>query len=137
MQIINYRGYGGIPSQCGYGGAVINGKPVIVFEHKMVGTSPQNLIEELTSVQFNQEFPGISPSGLRVFEVDFSGQGLFTYQEVEFQNVGQPRGSLWNRISIALGFRPTPPWYFRAPKWNPLTPADQAWLQGLINAGTI
>lgn len=137
MELLNYNGFHGFPSQCGYGSNVIDGTPVMVFEHKMVGTSPQNMIEELTAALFNRDFPGLEPNGLRVFEVDFSGQGLFTYQEVIFDEVCQPDSGVFSRPLVALGFRDPPAWHFNKPRWNPLTPADQAWLKGLIDTGQL
>lgn len=121
MQELNYRGFHGTPSCCGFGYTECAGVKVFVFEHLMIGTSPQNMIEELTSWAFNEYFPGKSPDQLRVFEIDRSGQGLFTHQEVSFGTVTSADGSC----------------SFGQPGWSPLSNQDKAWLDGMLASGQL
>lgn len=138
MKDLHYSGWHNVPSMCGYGSGQIDGHIIMVFEHKNEGTSPQNLIEELTTELYNRDFLGIAPSNLRVFEADFSDTGLFKFQEVTFQDItsSEPKGFI---DRLAAVFRaPTPvQWYFSNPKWKPLSSSDDQWLSNLIAQGQI
>lgn len=138
MRNINYMGFSGTPSICGYGSTQVGNTVIMVFEHKHVGTSPQNLIEALTTANYNADFPNVEPSNIRVFEADFSGTGLFKYQEVTFSVISSNAStSMLDKIRDLLGSKPPVQWFFSSPNWHPLTDGDQQWLDGLIARGEI
>lgn len=138
MKDLHYSGFNNNPSKCGYGAGQIGASNIMVFEHKNEGTSPQNMIEELTTTLFNKDFPGTSPSNLRVFEADFSGTGLFKFQEVIFQRVisNEPKGFL-NVLKSVFSKPGLIQWHFSEPKWKPLSSTDELWLSTLISQGQI
>jgi len=137
MRNISYPGHHGIASTCGYGTAVIDNTIVMIFEHKHIGTSPQNVIEELTTYYYNQDYPNVEPTNFRVFEADFSGTGLFTYQEVSFSVTSDKKDGIFANIKDWLGMNPPPRWYFSSPRWNPVSQNDQEWLGSLIAKNAI
>lgn len=133
MRNINYIGLHGTPSTCGYGSARIGNTIITIFEHKQIGTSPQNVIEELTADYYNKDYPNVEPTNFRVFEADFSGTGLFKYQEVSFSNIiSNKKTGILASIRGLFGINPPTKWSFSTPSWNPVSQSEQQWLDSMI-----
>lgn len=126
MRNINYSGFSGTQSTCGYGSAMVNNTIIMIFEHKQIGTSPQNVIEELTTEYYNNEYQDVKPTNLRVFEADFGKNALSKYQEVTFSNIESNKKSGMHER-----------WNFSDPGWNPVSKIDEQWLDSMIANKTI
>jgi hypothetical protein len=132
MYMHHFKGFHGTPSRCEVCYGKINGQPAIVFrQHKLVGTSITNFIEELSNDALNKHMQGIDPKAVRIFEHYVPALNpIGEWREVRFQSAHLVDDRVWSeKILDALFFFARTPMPLRSsvsdPSWSPVSSADQ------------